>query len=240
MSHIGNNIRKIRSVKNQSQTEFAELFDLKRASVGAYEEGRAEPKIATVIQIANYFGISTDDLLQKDLSVNDLYRFDIFKEELQSEYGNTLTPSVKPVEVIDIPLVTTNNKSEYIKNGVKALPVISLPLAKGSRYLAFEVEDNSMLSRGSGVGSGDLVIACRPRGFGAERLEEGKLYLYETTSGYALRRLKTKSEKELEWEPLSSSYYAELLKVSEVKKLWQVCRVVSSFSTDFLAEASER
>jgi len=227
MSHIGNNIRKIRSVKNQSQTDFAKLFDLKRASVGAYEEGRAEPKITTVIQIANYFGISIDDLLQKDLSVNDLYRFDIFKEELQSEYGNTLTPSIKPVEVIDIPLVTPGNKPEYFKNGEKSLPIISLPLAKGSRYRAFELEDNSMLDRARGIGSGDLVIACRPRGFGVNRLEEGKLYLFETASDYALRQLKSKSEQELEWQPLNNSFYAHALKISELKKLWQVCKVVS-------------
>ena len=57
MSKIGNNIRKIRSVKNLNQSDFADLFELKRASIGAYEEGRAEPKINTVIEIANYFGV---------------------------------------------------------------------------------------------------------------------------------------------------------------------------------------
>ncbi|MTI32320.1 helix-turn-helix domain-containing protein, partial [Xanthovirga aplysinae] len=49
MSYIGKNIRKIRSVKKLSQAAFAQLFDLGRATVGAYEEGRAEPKIDTII-----------------------------------------------------------------------------------------------------------------------------------------------------------------------------------------------
>ena len=57
MSLIGKNIKKIRMVKKMSQLEFARLFNVARPSVGAYEEGRAEPKIDTVILIANEFGI---------------------------------------------------------------------------------------------------------------------------------------------------------------------------------------
>jgi transcriptional regulator with XRE-family HTH domain len=55
MSKIGSNIRKIRTVKGLNQSQFAELFDLNRARIGAYEEGRAEPKIDVVIEIAKYF-----------------------------------------------------------------------------------------------------------------------------------------------------------------------------------------
>jgi transcriptional regulator with XRE-family HTH domain len=81
MSFIGKNIKKIRAVKKLSQAAFAELFSLARPSVGAYEEGRAEPKIDTVIAIANHFGLSTDALLRKELSVNELYSLDILKGE---------------------------------------------------------------------------------------------------------------------------------------------------------------
>ena len=49
MSYIGKNIKKIRSVKKLSQSAFADIFGLKRTSIGAYEEGRAEPKIDKVI-----------------------------------------------------------------------------------------------------------------------------------------------------------------------------------------------
>lgn len=82
MTLIGKNIRKIRSVKGLSQAAFAEMFELTRASVGAYEEGRAEPKLDTIITIANHFGISLDLIVKKELTVNELYRFDIFKTDL--------------------------------------------------------------------------------------------------------------------------------------------------------------
>jgi len=75
MSYIGKNIRKIRMSKKLTQTEFAELFDLKRTAVGSYEEGRAEPKIDTLIKIADYFKLSLDNLMRKELSINEIFRF---------------------------------------------------------------------------------------------------------------------------------------------------------------------
>ena len=80
MSNVGKNIRKLRTIKKLSQAAFAELFGLARPSVGAYEEGRSEPKMETLIQIAQHFGLSVDLLLTKELTVNELYHFDIFKE----------------------------------------------------------------------------------------------------------------------------------------------------------------
>ena len=75
MSYIGKNIRKIRMSKKLTQTEFAELFDLKRTAVGSYEEGRAEPKIDTLIKIADYFNLTLDQLLRKELTINEIFHF---------------------------------------------------------------------------------------------------------------------------------------------------------------------
>ena len=75
MSKIGKNIRKIRTTKGLNQTAFGAIFNLTRGSIGSYEEGRAEPKIDTLIQIANYFGITLDDITTKDITVNQLSRF---------------------------------------------------------------------------------------------------------------------------------------------------------------------
>lgn len=76
MSSWGKNIRKIRVAKKMSQTQFAELFGLQRTTVGAYEEGRAEAKVDTMINVSEYFNISIDNLLKKELTVNDILHFD--------------------------------------------------------------------------------------------------------------------------------------------------------------------
>ncbi len=75
MSFFGKNIKKIRVAKKMTQTEFADLFDLKRTAVGSYEEGRAEAKIDTIIKIADYFKLSLDQLLRKELTINDIFHF---------------------------------------------------------------------------------------------------------------------------------------------------------------------
>ncbi len=58
-----------------SQSEFAAIFDLKRTAVGSYEEGRAEAKIDTIIRIADYFELSLDQLLRKELTINEIFHF---------------------------------------------------------------------------------------------------------------------------------------------------------------------
>ena len=75
MSFFGRNIKKIRVARKLTQTQFAELFDLKRTAVGAYEEGRAEAKIDTIIKIADYFDLTLDQLLRKEITVNEIFHF---------------------------------------------------------------------------------------------------------------------------------------------------------------------
>ena len=75
MSFFGRNIKKIRVARKLTQTQFAELFDLKRTAIGAYEEGRAEAKIDTIIKIADYFDLTLDQLLRKEITINEIFHF---------------------------------------------------------------------------------------------------------------------------------------------------------------------
>jgi transcriptional regulator with XRE-family HTH domain len=107
MSKIGANIRKIRLTKGFSQTQFAELFGLTRASIGAYEEGRAEPKIDVVIEIAKYFSISLDVIFTKNVTVNQLTNFNIgITSDLEKD-ENTLN-NVLQLNYIDFDLLSDN------------------------------------------------------------------------------------------------------------------------------------
>ena len=86
MSIIGKNIKKLRVLNNLNQKEMGKLFDIGRGSIGSYEEGRAEPKLETVIKIANHFHLSIDNLLKKELTVNELSDFaNIISKHLHSD-----------------------------------------------------------------------------------------------------------------------------------------------------------
>lgn len=73
---LAKNIKKLRLFKGLNQTEFAALFDLKRSSIGAYEEGRAEPKLEALIKISNYFDLPIDEIVKGELTVNQIARFE--------------------------------------------------------------------------------------------------------------------------------------------------------------------
>tara|TARA_R110001592_G_scaffold72390_3_gene221241 strand:+ start:147565 stop:148329 length:765 start_codon:yes stop_codon:yes gene_type:complete len=229
MSSIGKNIKKIRGVKSLNQSDFADLFNLKRASIGAYEEGRAEPKLSTIIEIANHFGISVDDLLKKDLSVNDLYHFDIFRKDLIKGAKHNLRPSKLPPSLIGVPLITQLLKLEYLadRESLTQMGQLSLPLSKGLSYRAFELADNSMLEQGMGFGAGDIVIAYKESSFNLSKTEQGKIYLFETAEDWKLRRLKSLTKELMSLSAISRDYYEEEVLLSAIVDLWQVDRVIT-------------
>lgn len=110
MEAIQKNIKKLRSIKGLSQSDFAKLFDLTRANIGSYEEGRAQPKIDSVTRIANYFSISLDDFVNRELSVNELSGFNELKEN---------TPQAKSSKnrMTTIPFATQEEMKRYLSLG---------------------------------------------------------------------------------------------------------------------------
>jgi len=229
MSSIGKNIKKIRGVKGLNQSDFADLFDLKRASIGAYEEGRAEPKLATIMEIANYFGISVDELLKKNLSVNDLYHFDIFRQDLIKGAKHNLRPSKLPPILASVPLISQAFKAEYFadRKALSQMVQLSLPLEKEKNYRAFELADNSMLGQGWGFATGDIVIAYQNSNLNLAKAEEGKLYLFETAEDWRLRTLTSLSKEHAVLSPWSDNFYEEKLLLSKIIAFWQVESVIT-------------
>ena len=52
---LSDRLKELRENKGLTQQEFAELLDLSRVSVGAYEKGTAIPNTETLIKISNNF-----------------------------------------------------------------------------------------------------------------------------------------------------------------------------------------
>lgn len=75
-SILARNIKKLRLFKSLNQTEFAALFDLNRPTIGSYEEGRSEPKLATLQKIAKHYKLTIDEIVSKDLTVNQIAGFE--------------------------------------------------------------------------------------------------------------------------------------------------------------------
>jgi len=64
MSYIANNIKVLRKKLGLTQGALAERIDIKRSLIGAYEEGRAEPRLNNLVKLAEVLQTTVDDLIQ--------------------------------------------------------------------------------------------------------------------------------------------------------------------------------
>ncbi|WP_255520468.1 helix-turn-helix domain-containing protein [Flavobacterium sp. ALJ2] len=154
---FGKNLKKIRSVYSMSQQDFAAIFDLKRGTLGAYEEGRSNPKLETVIKIANHFSIGIEELLIKELTVNRLLKF-----------NELLTVESDAFNIVDfdgIHCVLPNDKHYFIKGfsfgiNLEKFPVIKIPNVDNTNRMAFSVDDLSMTGGSMEFFPKDIVIGA--------------------------------------------------------------------------------
>jgi len=189
MSTIGKNIKKIRTVKKLSQAQFAQLFNLARPSVGAYEEGRSEPKIENVIQIARYFGISIDSLLTKELTINDLYKFDLRAREITQLKSAATSATVKGNKTS---FVRSDQQFEYIvqlhnKDFLSGLTFITTPENILTNTRAFELAQGNFPSIHGVFYAGDIVFGRKVEHMNQVEWDSEKFYLLVSDEGLVIK-----------------------------------------------------
>lgn len=185
---FGKNLKKIRSVHGLSQQEFADIFELKRGTLGAYEENRSNPKLETVIKIANHFSISLEELLISELTVNKLLKFN---ELLAVE-----TDAYTTFDFKGIPCLLATDKNEFIKNypakfDLETISKIHLPYISSENLLAFSVDDLSMTGEALEFFPKDIVIGSESE---LNILNDNSLVVVLTKDELLLRRLQVDGE----------------------------------------------
>ncbi|PKH50989.1 transcriptional regulator [Tenacibaculum sp. Bg11-29] len=218
MSFFGKNIKKIRGVKGLSQQAFAEVFDLKRATLGAYEEGRSEPKIDTIIKIANHFSISIGSMLTSELTVNELLRF---KGDL-----TVAAEVVKKEEFTSVPCITEKNMKEYIqfydkKNFVSDLPVLQLPINKDKVFRGYTVSSLEMTNHDKGLYPKDVVVGEFVPKEVIKKLNNGIVVLVLVEDALILRRLYI-AKKEVVLRADHKNIEDKKYELKDIKELWRI------------------
>ncbi|MBG6133024.1 transcriptional regulator with XRE-family HTH domain [Aquimarina sp. EL_43] len=218
MSFFGKNIKKIRGVKGLSQQAFAELFDLKRGTLGAYEEGRSEPKIETIIKIANHFSIAIDDLLTNELTVNQLLKF---KGDL-----TTYAEDVKREKFAIVPCITESTANDYItlyntEGFIKELPTMQLPVNPTKEFRGYTVSNLEMTSHDKGFYPKDVVIGEKVPPTVIKKLNNGTLVFVVVENRLIFRRLyvlKGNAVLRADHKNIEDSSFP----ISDIKEVWRV------------------
>lgn len=155
MSKISSNLKFLRKSKGFTQQQMADELGIKRASIGAYEENRAEPKYDLLNKIADYFSLTMDELVNEEIDEK-------WKPKPKSKSSNlrVLSITVDQDDRENIEFVPVKASAGYL-NGyadpeyVKELPRFSLPMFSQGTYRAFEIKGDSMLP----LPSGSIIIA---------------------------------------------------------------------------------
>lgn len=153
MNVIANNIKTLRKRDGLTQGVLAEKMGIKRSLIGAYEEGRAEPRINNLIKLSEVFGTPIDALVQQDLSEPTAHSL----TRASGVQLRVLSVTVSDVDDDQVQWVPQKAAAGYL-NGyadtdyLQELPRFKLPnLPRGGTYRAFELNGDSMLPLQSGT-----------------------------------------------------------------------------------------
>ncbi|MTI22788.1 helix-turn-helix domain-containing protein [Fulvivirga sp. RKSG066] len=179
MPLISDNIKYLRKKLGFTQEQFAEQIGIKRSLLGAYEEGRADPRINNLIKMAELCGTSVDIIISKDVSKLSDSELNTDKYKRGKEI---LAITVDANDKENIELVPQKAAAGYTTGFadpeyIKELPKFSLPmLPTHGTYRAFEITGDSMLPILPGtIIIGEYVEDVRD-------IKNGKTYILVTKS----------------------------------------------------------
>ncbi len=235
MSLINSNIRYLRKQKGLTQDAFANEIGVTRSVIGAYEEGRAEPKIKTMQVMADYFGISMDQLIGVDLAesaASHIRGNENEKPDLSGKRLRVLSITVDAHDRENIELVRQKAAAGYL-NGfadpefIEDLPRFQLPNLPQGTYRAFEITGDSMLP----LLPGTIVVGEYIENW--ETLKDGHCYILVTASeGVVYKRVYNKLDegKMLSLHSDNPAYPAYSVNIADVVEVWKArCFISSAF-----------
>lgn len=225
MSNIASNLKYLRRKKGLTQQQFADIMKIKRASVGAYEEGRADPKYELLKQIADFFGLSMDEIVNEEIDEQ-------WKPTPKSNASNLriLSITVDQDDYENIELVPVTASAGYL-NGyadpeyVKELPRFNLPMFNQGTYRAFEIKGDSMLP----LSSGSIIIGEYVENW--HDIKSGHTYVViSKNSGVVYKRIGAKYREDRGLKLLSDNrvYEAYWVEADDILEVWKAKAFIST------------
>ncbi|WP_372776620.1 XRE family transcriptional regulator [Mangrovibacterium sp.] len=147
MNFLSENLKFLRQSHQMTQQELAEKIGLKKSHIGAYEEGRATPKISAIQQIAVLFRLTLDQLIGVDLRNN--YTGNVTAKEtlkILSIMVNTQNEELITIVPVKASAGYLNGFADPEYLGKLAAFNMPVPeLSPGKTYRVFQITGDSML-----------------------------------------------------------------------------------------------
>lgn len=227
MSNIATNLKYLRKKKGYTQQQFADVMEIKRSLVGAYEEDRAEPKYELLKKFASHYELTMDELINEKID-------DKWKPSPKSDSSSVriLSITVNDEERENIELVPVKASAGYL-NGyadpdyISELPKFRLPIFKQGTYRAFELKGDSMLP----LLPGTIIVSEYVENW--SDIKPAQTYvIISKTEGIVYKRIahKFKEDKGLKLLSDNKTYDPYWVNTTDILEIWKAKAYIS---TDF-------
>jgi transcriptional regulator with XRE-family HTH domain len=222
-NYIAENLSFLRRHNDLSQEKMAEILEIKRSSLSAYELGKAEPSIEVILNYSKYFNLSLDDLVSKPLKDN----LHLLSAHDDKRAFKVLAITVGDDNEENIELVNEKAAAgytyaygdpEYVRN----LPRFRLPFLRGGTFRAFEIRGDSMLP----VLSGSIVIGEYIENMRDVKSDES--YIFNTrNNGVLFKRVAGIDKIHIVLKSDNGAYASYSLPLEEIQEVWKT-RIIMS------------
>jgi transcriptional regulator with XRE-family HTH domain len=221
MHFIPQNLKFLRREKAWTQDQMAKHLGVKRSLIGAYEEGRADPRISFLLLVCQKFKLSMDDLVGSDLSAGGQKAVDLEGQSLRilpvpiDHESNTERASLVPIKAA----------AGYL-NGygdvdfIEQLPMFSLPYTEvrdHKTYRIFQIKGDSMLP----VTPGSYVICSYVLDWNDVKNDQCYIVVSKTEGIVYKRLLNNLREGHFTLKSDNPEYAPIELQADEVLELWK-------------------
>jgi transcriptional regulator with XRE-family HTH domain len=232
MNFLAENIRHLRKQKQMTQADLANKLGVNRSLIGAYEEGRSEPRLKTVQTLCMLFKVDYQQILAQDLANEGLESNQSSAKHITGEKLRILPIAVDEDGIEQISLVPQKAAAGYTQGFadvefIEALRTAKLPfpeLAQERTYRIFQIEGDSMLPIVPGTYLlGEYLENWRD-------LKDGNPYVVLTANdGVVFKRVfnEMKESNSLRLVSDNQAYSPYKVPTNEVLEIWYVRGTIS-------------
>ena len=245
MNFFSKNLRFLRVSRDLTLDHF-EVLGIKKGTMSNYELSKTEPKLELIVALSNFFGITVDDLLNKDLQVSTESPpsniDDSFKNSLKETTTAYETSTVVNIPVVDIEAAA--GSGFYNSDLLIVDDYISLPkniIRSGLIYICGKVKGSSMtptLQTGSYI-----IISKQNKSDWGDILTE-HVYVVATKDGLTyVKRVANRTEKDFiltSDNPDRQNYPNIKLHFDDINTIWKVEYYFTSMLPNIYQGINER